>query len=103
MLVNRLTETIEILSKTETKNDFGAVIESLQPVRVIKAERKSNRFIDRFKQGNFDEQLMEFETRYYPDINIDCVVQYRSERYEIMQMEEMGRKRSLILTCKLIK
>lgn len=104
MITSRLKYTIDIYQIVESKNSFGSVTTSENFLYSIKADRKSFKYNDRFNvNGNFDESLTSFEVRYKPEINLKCSYVWRGVKYEIINIEEIGRKKALIITGRLIQ
>lgn len=100
MRAGKLDRRITVISVTWVKNEFGDDIEVETPLATIWAFLMEQRPGEVFSAGSDQstDQVI-FQIRKRSDINATMIVEYKTDRFEITGIKEVGRNNRLNLIC----
>lgn len=98
MRAGKLDRFIAIERKTETVADSGALVTAWTNVATMRAEivqATTDEFLTGY--GEADDKAIVFRIRYRPDITTADRIMHAGTAYDIKQVVEIGRRKSLEL------
>ncbi|MEX0408556.1 phage head closure protein [Aquibium sp. LZ166] len=100
MRAGKLDRIITIERKTETVADSGAVVVAWTNVASVRAELVNASLADHTANyGTAEEGSIVFRVRYLPGVAAPDRIVYSGISYDILSINEIGRRRSLEIRC----
>lgn len=103
MRAGKLDRTITIERATVAVNDAGTAVETWATLATMRVQRIQNLTAEELRDfGGSSEDSETFRGRWLDGVTVQDRVQFEGEPYNIKSLKQIGRRRSLEITCKRI-
>lgn len=101
MIIGKMDRRIEIQSATDTRDSFGAGVPSFSTIHTVWAQYESRGGAEVTEGEKVTATgLVTFTIRYVSGLNEKMRILFNGEYYDITNIQEPDRKRSLIIDAK---
>lgn len=103
LIVGELRHSIKIMQRTVTKGQFNEDIESYALLTTLRAGLKYTAGTKAINNDEtFSSQTLQFTTHYRPTVTESMRIEFKSKKYRILSIAEIGFKEGLLINAELI-